>query len=296
MLLVVCPNLAIDRILQVDHFEAGKVQRSRTVFIQPGGKGSNVARVFRQLGGEVVLTGFVGRENGAQIVEPLRRMGIVVDAVIGFENQSRTCTIICDIGQGSHPTVVNEESPELASSAAAKLMSRVEKWIPRVDAVLATGSLSQGLPSDFYAEILERARCRGKLTAIDATGAALHAGLLTRPSFMKPNAEEFSQLTAASSFSFIAAHTAITFGKAGAALIHNGDCIYAPPPHVYDTNPIGAGDAFAAAYLKSLMRGASAKECLRWAIATAACDAGTLRPGFVDPRQVQNLHAKAALQ
>ena len=295
MLLVVCPNLGMDRILQVDHFEAGKVQRSRTVLIQPGGKGSNVARVFRQLGGRVVLTGFVGRVDAAHVVEPLRRMGVIMDAVIGFESQSRNCTIICDIRQHSHPTVINEESPEIAPDAAAKLMSRIEHWIPRVDAVLTTGSLAQGLPCDFYAEILDRARCRGKITAIDAAGAALQDGLLTRPSFMKPNAEEFTRLAAASDFSFLAVHTAITFGKAGAALLHGGNCLYAAPPQINDTNPIGAGDSFAAAYLKTLISGASAEECLRWAVATGSCDAGTLRPGFVDRKKVRNLQPHVVL-
>src|SRR5437762_13941047 len=110
MLLVVCPNLALHRILEVDNFQATKVQRSRSVCIQPGGKGSNVGRVYRQLGGEVVLVGFVGRRDGDSITEPLRRMGVHVDAVTGYEGQSRACTIVCDPQAGTHPTVINEES------------------------------------------------------------------------------------------------------------------------------------------------------------------------------------------
>lgn len=295
MLLVVCPNLAIDRILQVDHFKATTVQRSKTVFTQPGGKGSNVARVFRQLGGEVALTGFVGRKNGAQIVEPLRRSGIQVDAVAGCEGDSRTCTIICDPSSDAHPTVINEESQEIEPVAAVKILSLVEKWLPRVDAVLTTGSLSRGLPAHFYAEILDRARFRKKLTAIDATGSALSIGLLTRPSFMKPNAQEFLRFTAESRISFIAEHTAVTFGKAGAALVYNGKCFYSSPPRVYDTNPVGAGDSFTAAYLRVLMGGGSATDCLRTAMAAAACDASTLRPGWVDPRMVKDLRGEVAL-
>src|SRR5690348_14328385 len=131
MLLVVCPNLAIDRILQVDHFKAGHVQRSRRAVIQPGGKGSNAARVYRQLGGDVVLAGFTGRKNGQIITEPLRRLGIHVEAVPAYE-ESRTCTIICDVNPGSHPTVVNEESPEVDSQTAGRLLRAIERWIPRV--------------------------------------------------------------------------------------------------------------------------------------------------------------------
>src|SRR5215831_11162729 len=147
MLLVVSPNLAIDRILEVDYFEAGKVQRSRSVITQPGGKGSNVARVFRQLGGNVVLIGFAGRGNGRRITDPLRQLGIHVDAIHAYSGDSRTCTIVCDPQSKSHPTVINEESSLVEPAAVKKLLSKVERWLPRVDGVLTTGSLSMGLPA-----------------------------------------------------------------------------------------------------------------------------------------------------
>ena len=85
MLLVVCPNLAIDRILQVDSLKPGLVQRSKQAIVQPGGKGSNVARVFRQLGGNVVLLGFTGSRNGYLVKEPLQRLGIHVDTISAYE-------------------------------------------------------------------------------------------------------------------------------------------------------------------------------------------------------------------
>src|SRR6185295_6568760 len=110
VLLVVSPNLAIDRILEVQNFQATKVQRSRSFLSQPGGKGSNVARVYRQLGGDVALVGFVGKANARQVQEPLRRLGIHVDTVTAYAGESRTCTVVCDPLTQSHPTVVNEES------------------------------------------------------------------------------------------------------------------------------------------------------------------------------------------
>jgi 1-phosphofructokinase family hexose kinase len=282
MLLVVCPNLAVDRILQVPDFKVTKVQRSRSVILQPGGKGSNVARVFRQLGGNVVLAGIVGRQNGTWIVNTLRGHGIHVEAVMGYPGESRTCTIICDPESSTHPTVINEESPEIDTDAEATLLGKIEKWIPRVDAVLTIGSLSKGLRSDFYAEILDRARLRGKLTAIDAAGDVLRMGILARPGFMKPNLEEFHEFARACSLSMLAPHTAITFGEAGAVLFHEDNCIYASPPRVEKDNPIGAGDAFAAGYLICRLNGGMPEDCLRWAVTAAACDAGTIRPGSID--------------
>lgn len=299
MLLVVCPNLAIDRVLEVRNFQITKVQRSESVLTQPGGKGSNVARVFRQLGGDVVLVGFLGGANAARIRETLQSFGIHVDAVIGYPEESRTCTIVCDARLRAHPTVINEESPQIAAKAATSLLAKVRAWIPRVDAVLATGSLSRGLPDDFYAQILEHGRAHRKVTAIDATGEALRLGLLARPDFMKPNTSEFFQLTHhanASGIFVLPAHSTLTFGEAGALLIHEGRQLYARPPRLFDVNPIGAGDAFAAAYLKYLLDRRPAAECLRFAMAAAASDAATLRPGFIDIPQFEILARQVELR
>lgn len=299
MLLVVCPNLAIDRILEVDNFQSNRVQRSRSVLTQPGGKGSNVARVFRQLGGDVVLVGFVGAANGELIGEPLRRLGIHVDLVTAYEGESRTCTIVCDSRSKSHPTVINEESPSIDKGAADKLLAKVSRWIPRVDAVITTGSLSTGLPEDFYAGILDHARLRGKVTAIDAAGAVLRNALLAHPTFIKPNAEEFSNVTrgaGAPGVLMLARHTALTFGRTGAVIIREEKCLYALPPRIFDVNPIGTGDSFAAGYLKKLIERQPAKDCLRSAMAAAACDAATLRPGFIQISLYQSLASQVELR
>jgi tagatose 6-phosphate kinase len=234
----------------------------------------------------------VGRANAASIREPLRRLGIHVDLVTAYPGESRSCTIVCDRQARVHPTVINEESPPIDDAAATTLLAKVWRWIPHVEAVLTTGSLSTGLPVDFYAQILDCARKRGKLTAIDAAGAVLRVGLQAHPSFMKSNTEEFSQLTrdaAAAPLVTLAAHTVVTFGRAGALLMHEGKCLCAVPPRLFETNPIGAGDAFAAAYLRYMLDRRSAADCLRIAMAAAASDASTLRPGMLDMPQLQHL-------
>src|SRR5262245_22447981 len=168
MLLVVSPNLAVDRILEVDGFRPAAVQRSRAVRSQPGGKGSNVARVFRQLGGEVVLVGFVGKRNAGWVVDPLQSIGVRVDAVEGYSAECRTCTVILDVNSTGHPTVINEESPAIESGASDALLATVERRLDRTTALLVTGSLSRGLPPDFYRRILGIAGSHPRLTAIDA--------------------------------------------------------------------------------------------------------------------------------
>jgi 1-phosphofructokinase family hexose kinase len=302
MLLVVCPNLAIDRILQVDQFRASAVQRSRTSFSQPGGKGSNVARVFRQLGGDVVLTGFVGRRNAALIVDPLREKGIQVDAVEGFSGDSRTCTIVCDPASSSHPTVINEESPEIEAGAADALLSTIDRWLGDAGAVLVTGSLPVGLSADFYRRVLERVVSRGVFAAIDATGPVLRHGLDASPHLLKANLEETTSAIGhlgtepreiADSLKRhggrLPSHTLLTLGESGAILINAGHAWYAQPPRVSYANPIGAGDAFAAGYLKAHLDGSPPDFALRFATAVASSDAATLEPGLTVIDEIQSL-------
>src|SRR5712671_861529 len=301
MLLIVCPNLAIDRILEVPDFRASVVQRCAAAIEQPGGKGSNAARVYRQLGGSVVLIGFVGRNNSKSITDPLKESGIQVETVEAYDN-SRTCTIVLDPTGKSHPTVVNEESQILEDNASERLLQIADKWIPLVDAVFVTGSLSQGLAHDYYRYLLERARSLGKFTGLDAAGPALAEGINARPGFLKLNAQEFGELAGVSvpntrhvidylrnSGSEPAHHTAVTFGGAGAILSVNGQFWEAAPPEVFDTNPIGSGDSFAAAYLYEFMRSGEVEQAFRCALAAGAVDAGSVRPGVVNAEDVLSL-------
>src|SRR5207244_5648706 len=92
----------------------------------------------------------------------------------------------------------------------------------------------------------------------------------------------FAKFTSGENMSMLASNTVMTFGSAGAAVLHDGNCIYASPPRLGHTNPIGAGDAFVAGYLTCLLDGASTETCLQWAMAAAASDVETLRPGFID--------------
>jgi 1-phosphofructokinase family hexose kinase len=309
MLLVVSPNLSIDRILEVDGFRSSQVQRARSVLTQPGGKGSNVARVFRQLGGDVAVVGFVGRRNGQWIREPLHGIGIHVDAVEGYDGESRTCTIIRDASSNDHPTVVNEESPRVDEGAIEIMEERIDTWIGRADAVLVTGSLSRGLPEDFYGKIIEKANSRNMITAIDATGSVLRHGLEARAVLVKANLEEISAvlgplpvepqaLTAKiqKARNRVELETIVTMGEAGAVLVAQGQAWCASPPRISKVNPIGAGDAFAAGYLKARLDGSPTVEALRFAVAVAASDAATPEPGWIVPSEVASLVSETQIR
>jgi tagatose 6-phosphate kinase len=305
MLLVVSPNLALDRILEVDGFRSSAVQRSRSVATQPGGKGSNVARVFSQLGGDVVLIGFAGQRNGAWVREPLQSFGIHVEAIEAYEGETRVCTIIRDPLSKDHPTVVNEESREVEDQAIEIMRRKFDLWLGRANAVLVTGSLSRGLPEDFYAPMIREALSRNIFTAIDATGSAMRHGFREKPSLAKANADEMATAIGqigrqprevakairklSEDLPALPAQVIVTLGEGGAVLVTRNDVWHAKPPRISFANPIGAGDSFAAGYLKAIMDGNSLEDALRFATAVAASDVITPQPGFIDPLAIPSL-------
>jgi len=309
MLLVVSPNLAVDRILEVDGFRPAAVQRCRAVRSQPGGKGSNVARVFRQLGGEVVLVGFVGKRNAGWVIDPLQAIGVTVDAVEGYSAECRTCTVILDVSSNGHPTVINEESPAIESGAESALLATIERRLDRATALLVAGSLSRGLTADFYKRVLGMAASLPCLTAIDATGEALRAGLQAQPAIVKANADEmnagFGDLgldphQIASSMkarrSELPPHAVVTLGSSGALYMNDGALAYAMPPRISTGNPIGAGDSFAAGFIKALLDQKAPNDALRFATAVAVSDVFTPEPGTIVSDEIGELYKQTSVE
>ena len=309
MLLVVSPNLALDRILEVEGFRSGAVQRSRSVATQPGGKGSNVARVFSQLGGDVVLIGFAGRRNAAWVREPLQSFGVQVEAIEAYEGETRVCTVIRDPISNDHPTVVNEESREVDEQAIEIMRRKFDLWLGQATAVLVTGSLSLGLTEDFYAQMIREALSRNIFTAIDATGAAMRHGFHEKPGLAKANADEMvsaigpigrdpQEVARAirKHNEHMPSQVIVTFGEEGAILVTREDVWHAMPPQISLVNPIGAGDSFAAGYLKAIMDGNSMEDALRFATAVAASDVVTPEPGLINAQTIPSLLEVTAVE
>ena len=146
MVLVVCPNLAIDYTLRVDSLLPGHVHRTESYERHAGGKGVNAARAFRTLGREPLICGFAGGETGRFIdrgleEEDLRR------TLVPMEPESRTCVII--LSEGGEATVVNETGPTVTESDA--FLSVVAGLISESEAIAMMGSLPPGMPADAYA-------------------------------------------------------------------------------------------------------------------------------------------------
>lgn len=301
MLLIVSPNLCLDRIVVVPGFAVGTVQRAASVEELASGKGLNVARAARALGAEVHVVGVLGTgHQGDAVVSGARQLGIPLDAV-RVSGPARVCTLIIDPGRAE--TVINEAGPHVDRNALQALRDRIAAGLPSARAVVLAGSLPPGVPGRFYAELIREIGDRPVL--LDATGEALRAGMEAHPAVLKANQFELQDAVgrplreldalahaAAELRTLTGAVVLITRGASGALLCTRERTWELLPPQVERASAIGAGDSLTAGFMTGLLDAMPLLEAAQLGIAAAAADVATLLPGTVDRAVVQQLLAQ----
>jgi len=99
MIYTVTLNPALDRFIRVDSLLADDTTRMSEEIVYAAGKGIDVSRVVRELGGHSVALGLVGGYAGSQLVGLLINAGVVSDfTTIGGE--TRTNIILKETAPG----------------------------------------------------------------------------------------------------------------------------------------------------------------------------------------------------
>lgn len=293
MIVTVTLNAAVDKTYYVSGFATGAVQRVRRQIAEPGGKGNNVAKIVRLLGGEAVATGFSAGAAGAFIEERLAAKGIRT-AFVRIPGESRTCLNIVDEASGAS-TELLEEGPTVTPEGLAEIKDAVGRLGAVASIVVLSGSLPAGAPADLYAELVGIARSAGARVYLDASGEALALGVDAGPDLIKPNEEELARLVGrkrleASHWTTTASmlhdrgvrQVCSTFGSQGAVACMEGALYRVIAPAVHAVSAVGCGDAFVAGMAYAEELGLPADERLRMAAAAAAAAAMTDRAGELD--------------
>ncbi len=296
MLLVVSPNLCLDRILMVPHFTPGRVHRVQEVIRTAGGKGMNVARAAAALGVPCTVIGFLAGQVGRQVFCLATEEGIRVEPV-WVPGEGRVCTIVVD--PEGEETVLNEPGPAVAPSDVKALEATVLGHIPGARIVVLCGSLPPGAPEDLYGRLLTH--LPGIPTVVDAAGSVLRHAARSAPLVAKANRAELEAALARALPAIPevvraaqevrgwgARHVLVTLGGEGALLVGEDRLLFRPP-RVPRRSTVGAGDSLTGGLCAGLLRGASLPEAVRWGMAAAASDVSTLLSGHVDPSHVKAL-------
>lgn len=302
----VTPNPGLDRTLTVPAIIHNEVLRASEVRMDVGGKGFNVARALKALGMESTALGFLGGATGRMLEDGLAALGIRGEFV-HIADETRTNFVVTD-PLGVDHVKVNEAGPLINAAELASFYTLVEQRLQPGDFWVLSGSLARGLPVDFYAHLVRTIQQAEAYAVLDASGAALRAGLSSAPYLVKPNMLEASEATgiaiADENDALAAARmmlqrgatlVALSMGADGLLLVDHQRTVRVRPPTVRALNTVGAGDALLAGLVWALVQKQPLEQVARWGVACGS--AAAARPGvdFAPLAEVQAVYEKVSV-
>jgi 6-phosphofructokinase 2 len=289
MILTLTVNPAVDESSSVDYVVSGSKLRCSAPRYEPGGGGLNVARAIVRLGGQATALYAAGGPSG-------RLLGDLLDA-------ERVPRIEVPIAEWTRRNLnVREDAtgrefrfvfpgPTLREEEWRRCLDSLRGLRPAPEFIVASGSLSPGVPPDFYSRVAGIAREAGARFALDSSGEPLRLALESGVFLFKPSLREFQQLVGAearddvelieAARSLIRAGrctmVVVSLGERGALWVTASEQERVPAPAVPVASVVGAGDALLAGIVLSLSRANSLRESVLFGVAAAA--ATVMSPG-----------------
>jgi 1-phosphofructokinase family hexose kinase len=299
-------NPAIDRTIAVDRLAFDDRAYILSSADSPGGRGINAAAVIHSFGGKTLAIIPAGGERGESFGHYMENRGFPV-TMVPIRNDIRLNFTITD--RHGLTIKLNELGPRLDRDELSRIEAAVEARIGDARWLMLCGSLPPGVPVDFYAQLVTRARKKKVRTLLDTDGEALAQGIEAGPTIVTPNQQEAERLlntvllTRAHSLAAVrriesmgAESVVLSLGSRGAIGASNAAMFEAIPPRVDAISPIGAGDALAAALLWSIENGDDFKQALRWGVAAGTASARLPGMQFATLEQARDVHEEVELR
>ena len=288
MIATVTFNPTLDKSVTVDGLVLDEANRWTSLRRDPGGKGINVSRVVHELGGETIAYGFIGGFDGDIFKQLLQQQGVPFDFTL-IKGEIRSNFIITDL-QTRRQTRIDAPGPLISKEELEDLVGKIKNIQPKPDFLVLAGSVPPGIPDDIYRKLIEDASSRGIKTVLDSDDAWLKEGIKARPTIIKPNVHEASELLGVKlnneraiikAVKSLLANgieiVAISRGKDPLIISDGKQLLKLTPPSVEVDSTVGAGDSTIAGLVLKLSQGASFEEAAR--LAVAAGTATALTPG-----------------
>ena len=287
---------AWQQILLFDRFQPGEVNRAQEAHWCASGKVLNVGIAGHSLGEQFRTLAMIGGSGG----EAIRRefADAEIDARwIETETPTRVCTTILDKSTGVTTELV-EESRTPTEQALADFEAAFAEESQDADIVVLSGSLPPGVPTDFYAKLLERTSCRAVL---DIRGPELLEALPCGPFLEKPNREELGKTFGRDLENDVDAVAAVrqtvelgadwvvlTDGSRPVIIGFDGGLFRASSPEDLSVvNPIGCGDCLAAGIAAALEGGRTPINAIRFGLGAAIDNVEQLLPARLNRARVE---------
>ncbi len=282
MIYTVTFNPSLDYIVTVDNFTTGRVNRTTTEFMYPGGKGINVSIVLKNLGYDNIALGFEAGFTGEEIIRRISGMGIIHDFIHVDSGLSRINVKI----RSDNESEINGQGPAIEADHINKLYQRFDK-LKNGDILVLAGSIPTVMPDSMYMDIMKYLKGRNIKIVVDATKDLLVNVLEYRPFLIKPNNHELGEIFgvelktrdevveyAKRLQKMGAVNVLVSMAGEGAVLVaEDGSIFKTPAPKGVVKNSVGAGDSMVAGFIAGYLNSGNYVEAFKMGVCTGSASA-----------------------
>ncbi|KUO71372.1 MAG: 1-phosphofructokinase [Clostridia bacterium BRH_c25] len=286
MIKTVTMNPAIDKTVEIKNFRVGTVNRISSVRIDAGGKGINVSKTIKALGGSSLATGILAGRNGEYIKSYLDHMGIDNDFLF-VNGETRTNVKVVDKLNHTN-TDINEPGFNVTVEDLSLIEKKIFSGLNKESILVLSGSIPAEVSPCIYKEWTERARKFGARVMLDSDGELLKEGIKASPYLIKPNIGELERLfgrklgnigkiveAARSLLEAGVEIVAVSLGAEGAVFVGRNKAIHTEGLAVDVRSTVGAGDAMVASLALAVFRGYSFERAVTLSAAAGAANVAT---------------------
>jgi len=191
MILTVTLNPALDKIIIIDNFKLGKLNRVKETTVLGGGKGINVSEVLTSLEVKNKALGIIGGNNG-KMIDSMLKDKKVESNFIWSDYETRQNLKIKEKNTNQE-TEINENG-KVAEKDIKEFIKYFDKIVDKNKTIVLSGSLPAGAEKNIYAELIEKAKEKNAKVILDSSGDEFKLALKKAPYLVKPNLEEIENL------------------------------------------------------------------------------------------------------
>lgn len=285
MIYTVTLNPALDRAINVDRMLDDDTIRVISEQHYAAGKGIDVSRVIKELGGQSVALGLIGGYDGLHLEGLLINAGVMTQ-LTKISHETRTNIILKEESSGKQ-YVISARGPDVDPVEIGQFYNHILS-ITDMDYLVLSGSLPPGVSPNLYGQLILAGRNKKSFIFLDADNIALQEAINFIPTGIKPNIHELSRLTGRhlkTDHEIIDAcrslhlkgikYILVSRGKQGMLFSSREQVIKAVAPPVDVESTVGAGDSAVAGFILAHSMGRSITECVKLACASGTATAQT---------------------
>ena len=184
MIVSVTLNPALHVDYAADRVQLGTANEVGRVRHRVGGRGLAMARLVHTFGHDVTAAGLAGGSAGELIKSELARVGVATRFTRIAAETRRVVRVTDSYG---HATSFREPAPYITTEELGRLAADYRAMLDDATAVVLSGTLPAGLPTETYGSLTSYATAAGVPVILDAGGSALRYGAARGPALVVPD-------------------------------------------------------------------------------------------------------------